>query len=92
MYDPAVNFKRTAGGWVFRAPSPWIFGNTPHYLVSDEQKRKITQALTPRHPMRMVPIAVAAFAAWSVAVALVLWLLSSGQGVRQCAISPSWSF
>jgi hypothetical protein len=33
--------KRTSQGWIFRAPTPWILGPHPHYLVSEAQKAKI---------------------------------------------------
>ena len=36
----SVLFKATGGGWVFRSPNPWIFADTPHYLVDDAQKAK----------------------------------------------------
>jgi hypothetical protein len=40
-----MRFKRTPQGWIFRAPTPWIFGPRPHYLVSDAQKAKIEVVL-----------------------------------------------
>ena len=40
-----MRFKRAPQGWIFRAPTPWILGPRPHYLVSDAQKAKIEVAL-----------------------------------------------
>ena len=40
-----TRFKRAAQGWIFRAPTPWILGPRPHYLVSDAQKAKIEMVL-----------------------------------------------
>jgi hypothetical protein len=40
-----TRFKRAAQGWIFRAPTPWILGPRPHYLVSDAQKAKIEVVL-----------------------------------------------
>jgi hypothetical protein len=34
-------FKRIPEGWVFQAPSPWIFFGRRHYLVSDAQRERI---------------------------------------------------
>ncbi len=31
----------TDGRWIFRSPNPWVFGDTPHYLVNDAQKAQI---------------------------------------------------
>jgi hypothetical protein len=42
---PEISFKRLSSGWVFRAPNPCIVGNSPHYLVSDDQKVRIVAAL-----------------------------------------------
>jgi hypothetical protein len=39
------HFKRAHQGWIFRAPTPWILGPRPHYLVSEEQKAKIEMVL-----------------------------------------------
>jgi hypothetical protein len=39
------HFKRARQGWIFRAPTPWILGPRPHYLVSEEHKAKIEKVL-----------------------------------------------
>jgi hypothetical protein len=39
------HFKRAHQGWIFRAPTPWILGPRPHYLVSEEHKAKIEKVL-----------------------------------------------
>jgi len=33
-----LSFKPVAGGYLYRAPSPWLFGPAPHYIVTEEQK------------------------------------------------------
>jgi hypothetical protein len=43
--ENTTRFKRAPQGWIFRAPTPWIFGPRPHYLVSDAQKVKIETVL-----------------------------------------------
>ena len=50
----AALFRPTAGGWVYRAPNPWIFGRPTHYLVNDTQRSQIIQALTQKRPMLLV--------------------------------------
>jgi hypothetical protein len=54
---PEINFKRVTERWVFRAPNPWIFGKSPHYLVSDDQRSQIIAIV--RSAMVPVPIMVA---------------------------------
>jgi hypothetical protein len=33
-----LSFKPVTGGYLYRAPSPWLFGPAPHYIVTEEQK------------------------------------------------------
>lgn len=33
-----LSFKPVTGGYLYRAPSPWLFGPTQHYVVTEEQK------------------------------------------------------
>jgi hypothetical protein len=33
-----VMFKQVPGGWIYRAPSPWIVGPRPYYRLDDQQK------------------------------------------------------
>jgi len=40
-----MRFKRSAHGWIFQAPTRWILGPRPHYLVDDAEKAKIEVAL-----------------------------------------------
>jgi hypothetical protein len=43
--DERVAFKRTADGYVFRAPSRWLIGPARHYLVDGARKDEIVGAL-----------------------------------------------
>ncbi len=61
-----VMFKQVAGGWVYRAPNPWVFGDAPHYLVNDRHKAQI-EAL-------MIPFGSAYFAA-ILALGIFAWTL-----------------
>src|SRR5436309_8356401 len=33
-----LSFKPVTGGYLYRAPSPWLFGPAQHYVVTEEQK------------------------------------------------------
>ena len=66
-------FKAVPGGWVFRSPNPWVFGDTPHYLVDDGQKVQIEAILTPQRPAIVAALVIGGLLAWSVAVATFMW-------------------
>src|SRR5205814_2070566 len=44
-----TQFKRAPQGWIFRAPTPWVLGPRPHYLVSEALKAKIEVVLGASH-------------------------------------------
>jgi len=50
----ALLFKQVAGGYVFRAPNPRVFGSTNHYLVNEQQRDEILAIMTPRRPVLML--------------------------------------
>jgi hypothetical protein len=74
----ATIFKPVPGGYVYRAPSQWVFGPTrtcDHYLVNEAQKAKIAAIVTPRRPILWqavlwigfsLMVAVAGVIAWAV--------------------------
>lgn len=68
-----VTFKRVAGGLIYRAPNPWIFGDAPHYFVTDEQKAKIEAIIVPRRPVLFGMMLVAGIFAWVFALAGLVW-------------------
>ena len=74
----SVMFKRVSGGWVYRAPNPWVFGDTPHYLVNEAQKAQIEAIIVPRRPVLFAAALVAGIIAWVVAVATIIWAFGSG--------------
>jgi hypothetical protein len=69
-------FKRVPSGWVFRTPNPWVFGDTPHYLVNEAQKAQIGALLTPRRPVVLAAGIIAAILGWVVAAAFIAQALS----------------
>jgi len=72
-------FKRVAGGHIFQAPNPWIFGQSSHYLVNDSQKAQLLAIITPRRPMLRVAVITAGILLWTVAVAALVWAFSADQ-------------
>jgi hypothetical protein len=40
-----ASFKATSGGYVFQAPSPWMFARPRHYLVDEAQKVQLLAGL-----------------------------------------------
>jgi hypothetical protein len=45
----ASQFRRSADAWIFRAPTPWVVGPRPHYLLDNSQKAKIELILGASH-------------------------------------------
>jgi uncharacterized membrane protein len=73
-------FKAAAGGgWVFRGPSPLVFGDAPHYLVNDDQRAQIETILRPRRPVVLAVLLIAALFAWVFAVTGLVWAFGSGR-------------
>ena len=72
----SARFKRVAGGHIFQAPNPWIFGRSSHYLVNDTQKAQLLAIITPRRPMLTVAVITAGIVLWVVAVAAIVWVLA----------------
>jgi hypothetical protein len=60
----AAQFKPVSSGYIFRAPSVWLFGAANHYLVTDAQKSEI------------LPVAMT-LPRWVLGLGL-LWLLLCG--------------
>jgi tetratricopeptide (TPR) repeat protein len=57
----AALFKPVPGGFVYRAPNPWVFGRADHYLVDEAQKAGILALVTPRRPMLVLALCFGGF-------------------------------
>src|SRR5947209_2650492 len=57
----ALMFKQVAGGYVFRAPNPKVFGRSDHYLVDEAQRDQIVATMTPRRPVLLLAVWIAGF-------------------------------
>ncbi len=44
----ASSFRATAGGYVYRAPNPWVFGRSDHFRVTETQRAAIIDILIPK--------------------------------------------
>jgi hypothetical protein len=72
----AMLFRPAPGGFVYRAPNPWIFGRADHFLVSEAQKAELlAMMVAPRPALRLAIIFVG----------LVLW--GAGMGASLYALS-----
>ena len=47
----AALFQPVPGGYVYREPYRWPFGQAPHYLVNDEQKAALLAIIVPKRPV-----------------------------------------
>jgi hypothetical protein len=78
LFKPA-----SGGGWIFRAPSPWLFGDVPHYIVNDTQKAQIETILEPRlKPALLATVLILAIIGWVFAASGLVWAFDSGQDDR----------
>lgn len=64
----ALLFKPTSGGWVYRAPNPWVFGSRTHCLVNDAQKAQIEEILKARKLRNYILLGALLFVVWTVQV------------------------
>jgi len=95
-----VAFKRTDGGWIFKAPSPWLVGPAPHYIVNDAQKAAIARRLRRNKAINVAVIVILFLilgfmvarmpefpleVAWYVAVPVIIVLVGLG---RYVAVRP----
>jgi len=47
----SILFRPASGGYVYREPYRWPFGQAPHYLVSADQKAKLLAIIVPKRPI-----------------------------------------
>lgn len=73
-------FKPTAGGFVFQAPRPWVFGETHNYLVNETQKSQILDVMTPDMPAWRRAVIIGALILspllWAVGISTLMWAIS----------------
>jgi hypothetical protein len=72
----AMLFKPGAGGFIYRAPNPWIFGRTDHYVVDETQKAALLAIMVARRPLLRLFVIVAVALLWGVAMGTVGWAFS----------------
>jgi hypothetical protein len=60
LFDRAVeaSFKPNDGGYVFRCPSPWLFGSWRTYLVNEAQKASLAAHLRQRQRLLLWLMAI----------------------------------
>ncbi len=72
----AVSFKPVPGGFIYRAPNPWIFGRADHYVVNEAQKAEILGLTVPRRPLLRLAVIVAGCVLWGAGMGLAAWAFS----------------
>jgi hypothetical protein len=72
----AMLFKPVPGGFVYRAPNPWIFGRADHYVVNEQQKAELLRIVVAPRPLIRVAVIVAGVLLWGVAMGTVGWAFS----------------
>jgi hypothetical protein len=69
----SISFKPVPGGFIYRAPKPWLFGPTRHYLTSESQKAEISAIMTPRRPILFQLALWMAFSLMVAAAGGIVW-------------------
>jgi len=72
----SVLFKRVAGGYLFQAPNPWVFGRTSRYLVNEEQRAGILAIVTPRRPILRIAVVTIGALLWAASAGTIVWAIS----------------
>jgi hypothetical protein len=49
----AALFQPVPGGYVYREPYRWPFGDAPHYLVNEDQKAALLAVIVPKRPIML---------------------------------------
>ena len=69
-----IFFKRVLTGWVFQAPSPWLFGSRRYYLASETQRAEIIAFFDDVSWRRIIAALLLATVVCGL-MALALWLI-----------------
>jgi hypothetical protein len=69
----SINFKQVPGGFVFRAPSTWLFGRANHYLATETQKHEIVAILAQRRPVLFLTMLWLILCLMVAAACLAVW-------------------
>ncbi len=72
----AMLFKPVPGGFVYRAPNPWIFGRADHYLVDERQKAELLATLVAPRPLLRLAAVAAGVLVWGAAMGTLGWAVS----------------
>jgi hypothetical protein len=72
----AMLFKPVPGGFIHRAPNPWIFGRADHYIVTEAQKADILDVIVARRPFLQVAVITVAMLLWGAGLGTLFWLSS----------------
>ena len=66
-----ANFRPVPTAFVFRMPSPWLFGSTAHYVVTSMQKTDIVAVMSSLR--RVLSLSVLLLLLWGAAAAGATW-------------------
>jgi bacteriorhodopsin len=72
----AVLFRPAPGGYVYREPYRWPFGEAPHYLVNEDQKAAIMEITLSKRPILSQVILWGTLCAMVALACVVLWAIT----------------
>lgn len=72
----AILFKPATGGFIYRAPNPWVFGAADHFLVNEAQKHDILEIVVARRPILRLAAITVALLLWGIGIGTLCWAFS----------------
>jgi hypothetical protein len=70
----ATLFRPAPGGYVYREPYRWPFGDAPHYLVNADQKAALLAIIVPKRPILWQVVLWSTFCLMVAIACVGLWL------------------
>jgi hypothetical protein len=70
----AMLFRPVPGGYVYREPYRWPFGDAPHYLVNEEQQAELLAVIVPKRPILWQVILWSTLCLMVAAAGVTVWL------------------
>lgn len=72
----ATLFHPAPGGYVYREPYRWPFGEAPHYLVNEDQKAALLAVIVPKRPVLWQVVLWSTLCLMVAAACVAVWLVT----------------
>jgi hypothetical protein len=76
----ATMFRPVPGGFIYRAPNPWVFGRGNHYIVNEQQRAELLAILVSPPPLLRLAVVVVGVLLWGLAMGTIGSAFSGHEG------------